>query len=187
MWSNRWVRVGAVALGFFLINGFSRLISLLTEPKQDPVLAATHTASSTGSTVIAVIGALLTVALLAVAAGYWAVRYPVVRVVGDLSLAILAGTLLATLVAPFFGKDTPFEAGAETFVVTFLQFLGLGALGLFLGFMAMVVLGKDWRSRGLAAYTERYAKKHPNAPIGAGRKRAATTRAGRTGAASGDR
>ena len=184
MWSNRWVRVGAVALGFFLINGFSRLISLLTEPKQDPVLAATQNASSTGSTVIAVIGALLTVALLAVAAGYWAVRYPVVRMVGDLSLATLAGTVLATLVAPFFGKDTPFEAGAETFIVNFLEFIGLGALGIFLGFMAMVVLGKDWRSRGLAAYTERYAKKHPNAAPIAGR-RTSSSRAGRLRTPSG--
>jgi hypothetical protein len=174
MWSNRWVRVGAVALGFFLINGISRLISLLVGPSKDAVTSASQTGNNTLTTVIAVVGALLTVALLGVAGAYWAVRFPVVRMVGDLALAILGGTVLATLVGPFFGNNRPFDGGVETFVVDFLQFLGLGALGVFLGFVAMVVLGKDWRSRGLAAYTQRYEKR-VRAAAAVGRKRSAAS------------
>ena len=44
-------------------------------------------------------------------------------------------------------------------MLQFLQFLGLGALGVFLGYVAMVVLGRDWKTRGLAAYAERHAKR----------------------------
>src|SRR5690606_30720722 len=110
-------------------------------------------------TVISVTGMLATVALVAVAAGFWSVRHPIGRVVADLGLAVLAGTVLAMFVGPFFGGDAPFEDGLEMFVLQFLQFLGLGALGILLGYVAMVVLGKDWKTRGLAAFAERYGKK----------------------------
>ncbi len=160
MWNNRWVRIGAVALGFFLINGLSRLISFLIGPDEDEIATLGAAAGSgTADTVIAVVGLLATVALMAVAAAFWAVRHPIGRVIADLGAATLIGTLLAVLVGPFLAGDLPFENGLETFVLHFLQFLGLGALGVFLGFVAMVVLGKDWKTRGLAAYANRYGKK----------------------------
>jgi hypothetical protein len=150
--------VGAVAFGIFLINGACRLISLLTQPDDDP-LATVRPVETATDTVIGIVGMLLVVAWLAAAAAFWAVRHPVGRVVADLGAATIAGTLLALLIAPFLGGSRPFEEGLETFVNEFLMFLGLGALGTILGFTAMVVLGKDWKTRGLAAYTERYAKR----------------------------
>jgi hypothetical protein len=156
MWQNRWVRVGAVALGFFLVNGIARFISWQTRPDEIPTVT---TPDSSADAIISVTGMLAAVAVIAVAAGFWAVRHPIGRVIADLGLAVVAGTLLATLVGPFLGGDKPFEAGLETYVLQFLQFLGLGALGIFLGFVAMVVLGKDWRTRGLAAYADRYGRR----------------------------
>ena len=156
MWRNRWVRVGAVALGFFLVNGIARFISWLTRPDETPTVI---TPESSADVVISVTGMLSTVALVAVAAGFWAVRYPIGRVIADLGVAVLAGTVLAMFVAPFFAGNPPFQDGLESFVLQFLQFLGLGGLGIFLGYVAVVVLGKDWKTRGLAAYAERYGKK----------------------------
>lgn len=156
MWRNRWVKVGAVALGFFLINGLARFISWLTRPDEIPLV---ETSNGTADLVISVAGALATVLLMAVAAAFWAVRYPIGRVIAELGLAVLVGTLLALLVGPFLGGNKPFEEGLEMFVLQFLQFLGLGALGIFLGFVTMVVLGKDWKTRGLAAYADRYGRR----------------------------
>lgn len=155
MWDNRWVRIGAVALGFFLINGLSRFISFLTSPDEPDPLGRV----SAGQTALAVVAQLLLVAMMAVAAAWWTVRHEPGRVVADLGLATLAGTVLAQLIGPLFAGNPPFEGGPELFVKVFGWFLGLGALGIFLGYSAMVVLGKDWRSRGLSAYAERYGKK----------------------------
>jgi amino acid transporter len=164
MWANRWVRVGAIAVGFFLINGLARWISFLTKPPEDPL--AVQPVQSTGQTVIAVVGELLIVGLLAVVAAYWAPRHPPGRVYADLGLATLGGTVLAMFIAPFMGGNKPFDDGLETFVIDFGQFLGLGALGIVIGFTVMVVLGKDWKSRGLGAYAERYGRNPRTAPAG---------------------
>jgi hypothetical protein len=168
MWGNRWVRVGAVALGFFVINGLARLISRLTEPEQDPF--GTVLRENTSGIVIAVIGALLVLALMAVSAAYWAARHPSGEVFGELGAATLGGTLLATLVGPFIGGGTPFEDGLETFVLVFGQFLGLGALGIAIGFATITALGRDWKSRGLKEYSQRFGR-HPRAATGGPRKR----------------
>jgi hypothetical protein len=158
MWRNRWVRVGAVALGFFLINATARFISYLTSPRDETPTFSTEQSST--DVVISVAGALSIVLLLAVAAAIWAVRYPAGRMIADLGLATVVGTLLALLVAPFVARNTPLDdGGLEMFVLQFLQFLGVGALGIFLGFVTMVVLGKDWKTRGLAAYAERYGRR----------------------------
>jgi hypothetical protein len=156
MWQNRWVRVVAVALGIFVINGISRLASRLAEPDTDPLVAPVEENSGV---VIAVLGALSVVVFLAVIAAVWAVRNPQGRVIADLGAATLVGVLLALLIGPFIGGGTPFAEGLETFVLEFLQFVGLCALGAFIGFVAMVALGRDWKSRGLAAYARKYGKR----------------------------
>ncbi len=156
MWQNRWAQVGAVALGIFLINGISRLVSWLTEPDDDPLVAPVD---DNRGIVIAVVGALAVVALVAVAAAWWAVRYPTGRVAADVGAATLIGVLLALLLGPFLGDSKPYAEGLETFVLEFLQFVGLCALGAFIGFVTMVTLGRDYKSRGLAAYVRKYGKR----------------------------
>ena len=159
MWSNRWVRVGAVAVGFMLIVAIARFVSFLVGPDDDEIIPAPATGGVTAETVISVVGVLAVVGLLAVCAVRWSVRYPAGRVVADLGLASIGGAVLALVLAPFAGGDLPFSGGFETFVVNLLQFIGLGALGILLGFAGTVVAGKDFRSKGLAAYAERHGKR----------------------------
>jgi hypothetical protein len=152
---NRWVRVGLVALGIFVINALARLISRLT---QDDTVAVDPTAS-TGVDKISLLGAGAVVLFMAVMGALWAVRHPFSRMVFDLGAAVIGGALLALLVAPFVGGSKPFDEGLGTFVGELLQFIGLGALGVLLGFLAMIVFGKDWKSRGLRRYEENYKRK----------------------------
>ena len=93
------------------------------------------------------------------AAMWWAWGKPFTRLFADLGLALLVGTLLNMLVAPFLGGSKPFAEGLEVFVYEFLLLLGIGAAAGFLGFVVMVALGKDWRSRGLKRYEQHYAKR----------------------------
>jgi len=142
-----------VAVGVFAINALARLISRLT--RDDTV----STTANTGVDKLSVIGAGAVVLFLAVMGAVWAVRHPFSRLVFDLGAAVIGGALLSLLVAPFVGGSKPFDEGLGTFVGEFLQFLGLGALGVLLGFLAMIVFGKDWKSRGLRRYEENYKRK----------------------------
>lgn len=149
MFNKRWVRVGLVAFAIFVINAVSRLISRLAGRGED----------ATGIDPMALIGAGTVVLLMAAAAAYWAIRYPFSRMVFDLGAAAIVGALLSLIIGPFVGGNVPFEEGLGFFVGQFLQFMGLAALGVFLGFAGTIVLGKDWKSRGLKRYEERYQKR----------------------------
>ena len=142
-----------MAVGVFAINALARLISRLT--RDDTV----STTANTGVDKLSVIGAGAVVLFLAVMGAVWAVRHPFSRMVFDLGAAVIGGALLSLLVAPFVGGSKPFDEGLGTFVGEFLQFLGLGALGVLLGFLVMIVFGKDWKSRGLRRYEENYKRK----------------------------
>jgi hypothetical protein len=141
--------VGLIALGIFVINGLSRLISRLADRGAD----------ATGIDPMALIGAGLVIVLMAAVGVYWAIHYPFSRIVFDLGAAAIVGALLSLLVGPFIGGNVPFEEGLAVFVGQFLQFLGLAAVGALLGFAGAVVFGKDWKSRGLKRYEERYQKR----------------------------
>jgi hypothetical protein len=149
VFNKRWVRVGLVAVAIFLINAVSRLISRLADRGED----------ATGIDPMALIGAGSVVLLMIAAAVYWSVRYPFSRMFFDLGGAAVVGALLSLLIGPFVGGNVPFEEGLGFFVGQFLQFLGLAALGVLLGFAGTIVLGKDWKSRGLKRYEERYQKR----------------------------
>lgn len=145
---KRWLPVGLLALGVFALNAAARFITWK--------LKIVEEGDQVAMGLIAVTAAAL---LLAAAAAWWGVRYPLSRVFGDISVAVLIGAVLSLTVGPFAGGVKPFEAGLEGFVTQMLLFLGIAAVGLVLGYGGVVAFGKDWRSQGLLAYEQRYATK----------------------------
>ena len=145
---QRWLPVGIVALVIFVVNAVFRLISWKGGITSDE-----------GQTSLSVVGTLVVGVALAVAGARWAVRYPFSRVAGDLLLAILVGTVLAVVVGPFVANSRPMADGLESFVAQILLFLAVGFGSALLGFVCMVAVGKDWKSRGLRRYERIYARK----------------------------
>ena len=145
---RRWLRLGLLAFGIFAINAISRFATWkfkIVEESQQLTI---------GFIAVAV------VALgLAVAAGWWAVRYPFSRLFADLGAAVGTGALLSLFIGPFAGGAKPFDEGLGFFVGQVLMFLGVAGVGVGLGYLGVVTLGKDWKSRGLLRYELNYAKR----------------------------
>jgi hypothetical protein len=88
---------------------------------------------------------------MAVVAGYagfrWTRRYEIVRVVGEVGLAIILGSLLTTMVSPLFVGLDPFAGGASIY----LRLLGvcfvLCAIGALVGALIVLAVGQDRTGR----------------------------------------
>jgi hypothetical protein len=144
----RWRRVGLLAVGIFVLNVIARFVTwkftVVEESDQRTI----------GLVAVAAVAALL------LGAGvWWAIRYPFSRLVFDLGAAVGVGALLSLLIGPFAGGSTPFSEGLGTFVSELLMFLGIAAVAALLGFLIVVTLGKDWKSRGLRRYEQNYRKR----------------------------
>jgi len=144
---QRWTRVGLLALAIVLINVVSRFVSW----KFDLVDAQ--------ETTIGLVAIIIVAVVLVGATAWWAIRYPFTRAFADLGAATIVGALVSLVLGPFAGGKKPFEEGLALFVGEFLMFLGIAAIGALLGFLTVVALGKDWKSRGLRRYEERYTKR----------------------------
>jgi hypothetical protein len=144
--NKRWLRVGLLALGIFVINAIARLVTwkakIVDEDKQ---LTVAFVAVAVVAIGLAVVGA------------WFAVRYPLTRIVGELGVAVGIGAVLSLLIAPFAGGTKPFAGGLGFFVGQLLMFLGVAGVGVGLGYLAMVAVGRDWKSRGLLRYELRVA------------------------------
>ena len=145
---NRWVRVGLLALGILLVNMASRFITWKFKIVDESQLTKLD----------AVLIGLLAVLVMG-ATAWWAVRYPFPRVFGDVGLAVLLGVLLCLTIAPIAGGQHPFTEPLGTLVAEFVLFTGIIAIFGFLAFGAVVMLGKDWKSRSLRRYQQNYAKR----------------------------
>jgi hypothetical protein len=146
--NRRWLTVGLLAFGIFAVNAISRFVTWkfkIVEESQQLTI---------GFVAVAVVAV-----GLAVAGGFWAVRYPFARLFADLGAAVGVGALLSLFIGPFAGGSKPFEEGLGFFVGQMLMFLGVAGVGVGLGYLGMVALGKDWKSRGLLRYERNYAKR----------------------------
>ena len=142
------MQVGIVAAVFLAINLGTRTVSALT-----------HQTNTAHLDAIGLIGSGLVIVWMALVGARWGVRYPFQRLFFDLGAASLIGITLSLVIGPFIGGDTPFSGGLGEFVGEYLELLGVSALGVFLGYMTMIVMGKDYRSRGLRRYEENYRKR----------------------------
>jgi hypothetical protein len=149
----RWLPVGLVALGIFAINVAARVGTRQFEivDPDDQVL-------------LGLIGMIAVAVLLVAVTARWAVRHPLGRVVADLGLAVVVGSALSLVFGPFAAGSRPFVEGLGAFVGQVVMFLGIAAVGLLLGFLIVVALGKDWKSRGLRNYELNYQRR-PRRPV----------------------
>jgi hypothetical protein len=147
---DRWLPIGVLAGLLFAINIVARLVTRLGGfAAEDQQLR------------IGIISMVATGVLLIGATARWAVRYPIGRVVADLSAAAGIACLLSVVVGPFVAGSKPFAGGLGFFVGQILLFALLSGAGMLFGFLGVVVLGKDYKSRSLKRYAQNYKSKPP--------------------------
>ncbi len=158
MVNKRWLRVGLLALGIFVVNAVARFITW----KFDIVDENSQLTLGFVAVIVVALG-------LAVAGAWYAVRYPFGRLFADLGASVGVGAMLSLLIGPYAGGAKPFAGGLGFFVGQLLMFLGVAAVGVGLGFLIMVTLGKDWKSRGLLRYERNHAKQFKTVSRSTGR------------------
>jgi hypothetical protein len=136
---DRWLRIGSLAVGLFLVNVAARLVARFGFPDdaeaQDRISLAMFA-------VIALV--------LAVLAFGWGRRHPFGRLVADLAGAVLIACALTVFVGPLLFGDNPFAGGPGEFFLQIWLYAGFAAGGVALGYLLLVALGRDYRSRQLA-------------------------------------
>jgi hypothetical protein len=149
---QRWLPVGLFALAMFLVNCLARFISWKAGIESE------NTQNKLG-----IIGVLAVAIVVIVMSVRWSIRYPFPRVFGDVILAVSIGALLSVFIGPLAGGGKPFSESLEFTVYEILLFLAIGLVAMFVGFMAVTALGKDWKSRGLKRHEQRY--RHPRRAV----------------------
>ncbi|WP_229071512.1 hypothetical protein [Actinoplanes sp. DH11] len=143
MRQQRWFRIAALAVGLFVINAVARLVVRFGFDGSD---TAQNRASIVMFTLIALIlGACVFVRSQRVRLASW---------LPDIASGALGGMLLTVLAGPFLSGSTPFANGAGDFFTQIWIYAGCAILGAALGYGVAVLLGRDYRSRSLAAYTQ---------------------------------
>jgi hypothetical protein len=138
---QRWVRIALLAAGLFAINVIARLVIRVGFSGND-------TAENRVSIVMfAVIGI-----VLAIVTYIRAQRVPPSRWLPDVAAAAIGGMLLTILVGPFISGDSPFSNGAGNFFSQVWLYGGFAIVGTLLGYWVATMLGRDYRSKSLAAF-----------------------------------
>jgi hypothetical protein len=140
---NRWLRIGALAGALFAINLVARAIANWVygddTGMQDRI-------SLVFFGVVAVV--------LAVVAFRWGRdRVLGVWLADMLGAVVIAGLVTVVLGPAVFGAN-PVGGGAGEFFAQIWLYAGFSGGGVLLGYLLAVVLGKDYRSRQLAAYSK---------------------------------
>ncbi len=113
----------------------------------------------------------LLIAVVMLAATYWwALRYPLARVVPDVLLSVAIACVVSILLVPLIESTTakgkwhgslanPFAGGAGIFFDKIWFFLGCGLAGAAAGWLIAVALGQDYRAKGLKRYAQTVSAK----------------------------
>ena len=146
--NKRWVSIGVLAGALFAINVVARLITRIGFPDNDTAETRVTLA------MFAAIGI-----ILAVLTFRRCQRTPVNSWLPDLAAAAALGMLLTILVGPFVSGDYPFSSGAGNFFSQIWLYAGFAIVGTLLGYWIATMLGRDYRSRSLKAYSQRRVAK----------------------------
>jgi uncharacterized membrane protein YjjB (DUF3815 family) len=143
MRQQRWFPAAALAVGLFVINVVTRLVTRLW-------FNSSGTAEDRASIVMfGLIGL-----ALAVATFVRAQRVPPSVWLWDIFLGAAGGMLLTILAGPFVSGDQPFAAGAGNFFSQVWLYGGFAIVGTLLGYWIATAIGRDYRSRSLKAFVQ---------------------------------
>jgi phosphotransferase system glucose/maltose/N-acetylglucosamine-specific IIC component len=143
MTQRRWFSILGLAVGLFAINAVTRLVIHFGFKGDDSV------EGKASIVMFALIGVVLAVWCFLVCQR----RRPSEWVVPDWFVGAVGGMLLTVLVGPFISGGNPFDSGAGDFFLQVWLYLGFAIVGSLLGYWIAMVLGRDYRSRALKAYT----------------------------------
>jgi hypothetical protein len=79
----------------------------------------------------------------------WAERWPLIETMPRLVVAVAIGCVASAVISPFAGGSYPFKGGAGDFFLKVWIFLGASLAGMLLGYIAVVAVGKDYRTGAL--------------------------------------
>ncbi|GAA4247642.1 hypothetical protein GCM10022255_024350 [Dactylosporangium darangshiense] len=145
---ERWLPVGLVAGGLFLVNVIARLVVRFGAGSDD------------GKQITIGLWALFAVGAVMIPVAFWyGRRTQMIRVVGELGLAVVVACLLAVLIGPFVSGVGPFSNGVGLVFRQFFYFVGLSAIGAVVGLLLLMTTGLDYRSQSWKRYIERSGTK----------------------------
>jgi hypothetical protein len=140
---NRWLRIGALSGALFAINLVARAIANFV---YDDDTKMQDRISLVFFGVVAVV--------LAVVAFRWG-RDRVLGVwLADMLASVVIAGLVTVVLGPAVYGANPVGGGAGEFFAQIWLYAGFAGGGVLLGYLLAVVLGKDYRSRQLAAFSK---------------------------------
>ena len=141
---ERWLPVGILAGGLFGVNVIARLVVRFAAGSDDDKQI------TIGLWALFAVGA-----ILIPVAFWWARRWPMPRVLGDLGLAVLGACLLSVTLGPLVSGTTPFGSGVGLVFRQFFYFVAISAAGTLVGLLAVMTAGQDYKSQTWKRYIER--------------------------------
>jgi hypothetical protein len=144
MRQQRWFRIAVLAVALFAVNVVARLVIRFSSDDGD-----------TGSQGLASIVMFAVIAVvLGVITFIRAQREQPSVWLPDVGSGALGGMALTVLVGPFISGNGPFANGAGDFFAQIWLYAACAIVGTVVGYWIAVMLGRDYRSKALKAYTE---------------------------------
>jgi hypothetical protein len=140
---ERWLPVGLLAVVLFAVNVAGRLAAKFWADGDD------DKEIRVGLIALGVIGV-----VVLVMAVRWVQRRPMLRAWADLAFAVGAACLASVLLGPLVVGDAPVAEGAGLFFRQIWWYLGITIVAAGLGTLAVMTLGKDWKSQAWKRYAD---------------------------------
>jgi hypothetical protein len=140
---ERWLPVGLLAVVLFAVNVAGRVAAKVWGDGDD------DREIRIGLIALGVVGVIVLGATVR-----WVRRYPMPRVWADLGFAAGAACLLSVLLGPLLVGDQPFAEGAGLFFRQIWWYAGISVVGALFGALAVMTVGKDWKSQAWKRYAE---------------------------------
>ncbi|GIF36557.1 hypothetical protein [Actinoplanes xinjiangensis] len=142
MRQQRWFRITVLAVALFAVNVIARLVIRFSSEDG----SGQGTASIAMFATIVVILAVLTfLRSQRLAPGDW---------LPEVGFGALGGMALTVLLGPLVSGHGPFANGAGDFFAQIWLYAACAGAGTAIGYWTAVMLGRDYRSRALKAFTE---------------------------------